>query len=415
MEKMITILGPTACGKTAVATQLAARFWQQGTGAEIISADSRQVFRGMDIGTGKDLADYEVTISPSSASPSSPSPASPSSASPSSASPSPASPSSASPSSVSPSSASPSSPSSASASPVSPVEAVVPGGFPPGLPSGLPPVLHIPYHLIDIAEAGTKYSVFHFQRDFMRAYIDIGSRARVPILCGGTGLYIESVLRGYNLVEVPVNQPLRDELEGKTLEELTAILATYKRLHNTTDVDTARRAIRAIEIEEYYRQNGLSHSSSVPSAEVPPSTPPAACGLVGGLPSPIPSITIGLDIPRDLRRQRITARLQRRLQEEHMTDEVQHLLDSGVPAEALLSYGLEYRYITLHLLGQLSFDDMARQLEIAIHQFAKRQMTYFRGMERRGVNIRWIDATSAPKDVADEIFGIFLASFKEKL
>ena len=410
MEKMITILGPTACGKTAVATQLAARFWQQGTGAEIISADSRQVFRGMDIGTGKDLADYDVPTSPSSASPSS---VSPSSASPSSASPSSASPSSTSPSSASPSSVSPSSPSSASASPVSPVEAVVPGGFPPGLPSGLPPVLHIPYHLIDIAQPGTKYSVFHFQRDFLRAYIDICSRARVPILCGGTGLYIESVLRGYNLVEVPVNPELRQQLEGKTLAELTTILATYKRLHNTTDVDTARRAIRAIEIEEYYLRHGLSHSSS--SHPAPPSTSPAACGLVGGLPSPIPSITIGLDIPRDLRRQRITARLQRRLQEEHMTDEVQHLLDSGVPAEALLSYGLEYRYITQHLLGQLSFDDMARQLEIAIHQFAKRQMTYFRGMERRGVNIRWIDATSAPKDVADEIFGIFLASFKEKL
>ena len=368
MGKMITILGPTACGKTAVATRLAALFAEHvsaplhpaesgssapappaelafGYPAEIISADSRQVFRGMDIGTGKDLADYEVTIHR----------------------------------------------------------------------GGREERLHIPYHLIDIAQPGTKYSVFHFQRDFLQAYNNICSRARVPILCGGTGLYIESVLRGYNLVEVPVNPELRQQLEGKTLAELTTILATYKRLHNTTDVDTARRAIRAIEIEEYYRQGGLSHSSAVPSEEVPPSTPPAACGLVGGLPSAIPSITIGLDIPRDLRRERITARLQRRLQQEHMTDEVQHLLDSGVPAEALLSYGLEYRYITLHLLGQLSFDDMARQLEIAIHQFAKRQLTYFRGMERRGVNIRWIDATSAPKDVADEIFGIFLASFKEKL
>lgn len=351
MGKMITILGPTACGKTAVATRLAALFATEreasrvsgGFPAEIISADSRQVFRGMDIGTGKDLADYEVTIHR----------------------------------------------------------------------GGREERLHIPYHLIDIAEAGTKYSVFHFQRDFMRAYIDIGSRARVPILCGGTGLYIESVLRGYNLVEVPVNQPLRDELEGKTLAELTAILATYKRLHNTTDVDTARRAIRAIEIEEYYRQNGLSHNFETPETSGTLETPlSVSTGFAGGVPS---SLTIGLDIPRDLRRERITARLQRRLQQEHMTDEVQHLLDSGVPAEALLSYGLEYRYITLHLLGQLSFDDMARQLEIAIHQFAKRQMTYFRGMERRGVNIRWIDATRPPKDVADEIFGIFLASFKEKM
>lgn len=332
MEKMITILGPTACGKTAVATRLAALFATEreasrvsgGFPAEIISADSRQVFRGMDIGTGKDLADYEVTIHR----------------------------------------------------------------------GGREERLHIPYHLIDIAEAGTKYSVFHFQRDFMRAYIDIGSRARVPILCGGTGLYIESVLRGYNLVEVPVNPDLRNKLEGKTLEELTAILATYKRLHNTTDVDTARRAIRAIEIEEYYRQNRIEDTQPFPN---------------------LASLTIGLDVPRDLRRQRITARLQRRLQEEDMTGEVRRLLQSGVPAEALISYGLEYRYITLHLLGQLSFEEMARQLEIAIHQFAKRQMTYFRGMERRGVSIHWIDATRPPEDIADEIFQLFLASFEENL
>ena len=332
MEKMITILGPTACGKTAVATRLAALFATEreasrvsgGFPAEIISADSRQVFRGMDIGTGKDLADYEVTIHR----------------------------------------------------------------------GGREERLHIPYHLIDIAEAGTKYSVFHFQRDFMRAYIDIGSRARVPILCGGTGLYIESVLRGYNLVEVPVNPDLRNKLEGKTLEELTAILATYKRLHNTTDVDTARRAIRAIEIEEYYRQNRIEDTQPFPN---------------------LASLTIGLDVPRDIRRQRITQRLQRRLQDEDMTGEVRRLLQSGVPAEALISYGLEYRYITLHLLGQLSFEEMARQLEIAIHQFAKRQMTYFRGMERRGVSIHWIDATRPPEDIADEIFQLFLASFEENL
>ena len=332
MEKMITIIGPTACGKTAVATRLAALFATEreasrvsgGFPAEIISADSRQVFRGMDIGTGKDLADYEVTIHR----------------------------------------------------------------------GGREERLHIPYHLIDIAEAGTKYSVFHFQRDFMRAYIDIGSRARVPILCGGTGLYIESVLRGYNLVEVPVNPDLRNKLEGKTLEELTAILATYKRLHNTTDVDTARRAIRAIEIEEFYRQNRIEDTQPFPN---------------------LASLTIGLNVPRDIRRQRITARLQRRLQDEDMTGEVRRLLQSGVPAEALISYGLEYRYITLHLLGQLSFEEMARQLEIAIHQFAKRQMTYFRGMERRGVSIHWIDATRPPEDIADEIFQLFLASFEENL
>jgi len=216
----------------------------------------------------------------------------------------------------------------------------------------------------------------------------------VPILCGGTGLYIESVLRGYKLVEVPVNPELRQRLEGKSLEELTTLLATYKRLHNTTDVDTARRAIRAIEIEEFYRQNRIEDTQPFPN---------------------LASLTIGLDVPRDIRRQRITQRLQRRLQDEDMTGEVRRLLQSGVPAEALISYGLEYRYITLHLLGQLSFEEMARQLEIAIHQFAKRQMTYFRGMERRGVSIHWIDATRPPEDIADEIFQLFLASFEENL
>lgn len=309
MDKLITILGPTACGKTTVATRLAALFWENTpsspsaafasvgfpdgfpSSAEIISADSRQVFVGMDVGTGKDLADYEVGN------------------------------------------------------------------------------LHIPYHLIDISQPGTKYSVFEFQRDFLRAYNNISSRASQPILCGGTGLYIESVLRAYKLVEVPVNAKLREELEGQSLEQLTTLLASYKRLHNTTDVDTARRAIRAIEIEEYYRQHRIDETQPFPA---------------------IDSLTIGLDIPRELRRQRISQRLQRRLHDEDMTGEVRRLLDSGVPAEALLSYGLEYRYITLHLLGQLSFDEMARQLEIAIHQFAKRQMTWFRGMERDGVRIHWV-------------------------
>lgn len=326
---LLTILGPTACGKTAVATRLAALFATKQEGmlgsspAEIISADSRQVFRGMDVGTGKDLADYEVTAQL----------------------------------------------------------------------GNKEVLLHIPYHLIDIVEAGTKYSVFHFQRDFLRAYNNICSRARIPILCGGTGLYIESVLRGYKLVEVPVNQTLRDKLEGMSLEELTELLTTYKRLHNTTDVDTTRRAIRAIEIEEYYRQNRIDETKPFPT---------------------INSVTIGLDVPRDLRRQRITARLQRRLHDEDMTGEVRRLIDSGVPAEALISYGLEYRYITLYLLGQLTFEQMASQLEIAIHQFAKRQMTYFRGMQRRGVDIHWIDASRPINDVAEEIFQFFLASFKEK-
>ena len=296
MYDLITILGPTACGKTAVATQLAARMGN----AEIISADSRQVFRGMDIGTGKDLKEYGT----------------------------------------------------------------------------------IPYHLIDICEAGTKYSVFEFQRDFLRAYNNIIGRGCLPILCGGTGLYIESVLRAYKLVEVPVNAALRERLEGKSLAELTAMLATYKRLHNTTDVDTARRAIRAIEIEEYYREHHIDETEPFPSLR---------------------SLTIGLDIPRELRRERITRRLHKRLEEEGMVTEVQGLLERGVPAEALISYGLEYRYLTLHLTGQMGYDEMVRQLEIAIHQFAKRQMTYFRGLERRGVEIHWVDATQPTEEIVAEI------------
>ena len=296
---LVTILGPTACGKTAVATSLAVR-----VNGEIISADSRQVFRGMDVGTGKDLGDY-----------------------------------------------------------------VVEG-------------IRVPYHLIDVVEAGAKYSVFEFQRDFLQVYEDIVSRGRQPILCGGTGLYIESILRAYKLVEVPANHALRGRLEGKSIEELTALLATYKRLHNTTDVDTARRAIRAIEIEEYYRENRIDETHPFPA---------------------LPSLTIGLDIPRELRRERISQRLIRRLHEEGMVEEVRRLLESGIPAESLISYGLEYRYLTLYLTGQLTYDEMVRQLEIAIHQFAKRQMTYFRGMERRGVNIHWIDATRPKEEIIGEI------------
>lgn len=315
MYDLITILGPTACGKTAVATQLAARMGH----AEIISADSRQVFRGMDIGTGKDLADFTIHL--------------------------------AEPSALTPQ----------------------------------PSTITIPYHLIDICEAGTKYSVFEFQRDFLRAYNNIIGRGCFPILCGGTGLYIESVLRAYKLVEVPVNAALRERLEGKSLEELTAMLATYKRLHNTTDVDTARRAIRAIEIEEFYREHHIDETEPFPTLR---------------------SLTIGLDISRELRRERITRRLHKRLEEEGMVAEVQGLLDRGVPAEALISYGLEYRYLTLYLTGQMSYDEMVRQLEIAIHQFAKRQMTYFRGMERRGVAIKWIDATGNLADVVSQIMAI---------
>ena len=284
---LITILGPTASGKTDLAAHLA-----YCLDTEIISADSRQIYRGMDLGTGKDLEDY-----------------------------------------------------------------VVHGR-------------QIPYHLIDICDAGFKYNLFMYQQDFLKAYQDITTRGKQPILCGGTGLYIESVLKGYRMIPVPENQELRAELEGKTLEELTAILSTYKTLHNTTDVDTPKRAIRAIEIGEYYRQH------PVQEREFPELHP----------------LIIGVEIDRDLRRQKISARLQQRL-DNGMLDEIRHLLSLGIPAEDLMYYGLEYKYLTQHVIGLLSYEDMFSQLEIAIHQFAKRQMTWFRGMERRGFDIHWIDAT----------------------
>lgn len=281
---LITVLGPTASGKTRLAVQLADRL-----GAEIISGDSRQVYRRMDLGTGKDLDDYCI------------------------------------------------------------------GGR------------IVPYHLIDIAEPGTKYNVFEYQRDFLEAYNDIRQRGRKAVLCGGTGLYIESVLRAYRLSPVPQNPELRERLAGKSLEELTALLATYKSLHNTTDVDTAQRAIRAIEIEEYYRQTPIDRR-----------------------PFPkIESLTLGVDVSREVRRERISQRLRKRL-EEGMCGEVERLLAEGIKPEDLIYYGLEYKYVTLYVTGQITFDEMAAQLEIAIHQFAKRQMTWFRGMERREVPILWI-------------------------
>lgn len=284
---IITILGPTASGKTTLAAQLAAKIGE----AEIISADSRQVYKGMDIGTGKDLADYTVNGQ------------------------------------------------------------------------------QIPYHLIDIAEAGEKYNLFQYQQDFWRSYYNIKERNKLPILCGGTGLYIESVLKSYKMVPVPENAALREKLKGYNLEELTEILKQYKTLHNTTDVDTPQRAIRAIEIQEYYKQNRIQER------EFPQ----------------LKSLTIGVNIDRDLRRKKITERLHKRLEEENMVQEVRTLLKKVSP-EDLIYYGLEYKYLTLHCIGQLSYDEMVRQLEIAIHQFAKRQMTWFRGMERRGIQIHWIDA-----------------------
>ena len=298
MLPMITILGPTASGKTPVAARLATEI-----GGEVISADSRQVYRRMDIGTGKDLADYGA----------------------------------------------------------------------------------VPYHLIDIREPGTKYNLFEYQQDFFDVYQQIRSRGAVPILCGGTGLYIEAVLKGYHLSPVPQNQTLRDSLEGKSLAELTDMLKELKarngsNMHNTTDVDSCQRAIRAIEIETYNAEHPM------PRRELPP----------------VESLIIGINIDRELRREKITRRLKSRL-EEGMVDEVQALLDEGIPAEDLIYYGLEYKFVTEYLTGQLTYDEMFSRLEIAIHQFAKRQMTWFRGMERRGFKINWIDATLPMEEKIERI------------
>ena len=309
---MITILGPTASGKTPVAARLAAEI-----GGEIISADSRQVYRRMDIGTGKDLADYVVRSQESGVS------------------------------------------------------------------------RQIPYHLIDIREPGTKYNLFEYQQDFFDAYQDILSRGAVPILCGGTGLYIEAVLKGYHLSPVPQNQALRDSLEGKSLAELTQMLTDLKaktgsNMHNTTDVDSCQRAIRAIEIETY----NIEHPT--PRRELPP----------------VDSIIIGIDIDRELRREKITRRLKARL-EEGMVEEVKALLDEGIFADDLIYYGLEYKFVTEYLTGKITYDEMFTRLEIAIHQFAKRQMTWFRGMERRGFKIHWIDATLPMEDKISQILEIY--------
>lgn len=285
--ELITIIGPTASGKTAFAAALAARL-----DTEIISGDSRQVYHSMDIGTGKDLADY-----------------------------------------------------------------VVDGK-------------QIPYHLIDICNPGDKYNVFEYQHDFHKAFEEIRKKGKLPILCGGTGMYIESVLRGFKLLDVPQNPALRESLKGKSLAELEQILASYKVLHNKTDVDSAQRAIRAIEIEEFYK------------TEAPDKREYA----------PINSLIIGVDIDRELRREKISRRLRARL-DEGMVDEVRAILATGVKPEDLIYYGLEYKFLTLYIIGQLTYDEMVSQLEIAIHQFAKRQMTWFRGMERRGLHIHWLDAT----------------------
>ena len=298
---MLAVVGPTACGKTSLAVDVALAV----DGAEIISADSRQVYRGMDIGTGKDIAEYTrdgVTV---------------------------------------------------------------------------------PTHLLDIVDAGEKYNLFEFQRDFLTSYEDIRSRGAFPVMCGGSGLYVESVLRGYRLLPVPENPELRARLEEKSLEELTAILAGYKSLHNNTDTDSKKRAIRAIEIEEYYLTSPVEERSF-----------PQVNALV-----------VGVSVDREVRRERISRRLRERLKE-GMVDEVRSLLDSGITPDQLIYYGLEYKYITLYLTGAMKYDEMVHGLEIAIHQFAKRQMTWFRGMEKRGVDIKWIDASQERAQLVEQIKGM---------
>ena len=284
-QKMITVLGPTASGKTTFAAHLALR-----VDGEIISGDSRQIYRGMDLGTGKDLEDYTIDGR------------------------------------------------------------------------------QVPYHLIDIRPAGDKYTLFDYHRDFHKAYDDVSSRGKTPILCGGTGLYLESVLKGYQLPDVPKNEELRNQLAEKPLEELAQILASYGDLHNTTDTQNAKRTIRAIEIADFKSKQPAGQ------LEYPP----------------IDSVILGIDINREARRAKITSRLKKRL-EEGMVLEVETLLGQGVSPEDLIYYGLEYKFVTQYVIGEITYEEMATRLEIAIHQFSKRQMTWFRGMKTRGHTIHWID------------------------
>lgn len=298
MLDLIAIVGPTASGKTTLAVALAKRI-----GTEIISADSRQLYRGMDIGTGKDLDEYTIDGET------------------------------------------------------------------------------IPYHLIDICPAGYRYNLFEYVRDFNAVYADIKARGKQPLLCGGTGLYVETVLKGYSLPPVPENKALRESLQEKSLDELAEMLRSYKTLHNTTDIDTCKRAIRAIEIAEFYSRQEPELLEPRPLQN---------------------SLIVGVNIDRELRRAKITRRLHERLKE-GMVEEVKSLLDSGIEPESLIYYGLEYKFLTEYIIGHTTYDEMVERLEIAIHQFAKRQMTWFRGMERRGHTIRWIDATLPTDEKVDII------------
>ena len=297
---LLVITGPTATGKTTLAVNAAFR-----TGSEIISADSRQVYRGMDLGTGKDFDDYKSCGKP------------------------------------------------------------------------------VPVHLIDIADAGTKYNVFEYQRDFIRVYNDLNARKVFPIVCGGSGLYVDSIISGYRMFEVPPDEELRERLEPKSMEELTLILRSYRPLHNITDIDTKKRVIRAIEIEEFNR-NRAGVQTKFPELK---------------------TLVTAVDVDRETRRSRISSRLKQRL-DSGMIEEVRRLLASGIDADSLIYYGLEYKYITLYLIGKLSYDDMFSKLEIAIHQFAKRQMTWFRGMEKKGTVIHWIDGMLPMEEKVNKILGL---------
>lgn len=296
--KIITIVGPTASGKTGRAVDVA-----KALSGEIISGDSRQVYRGMDLGTGKDLDEYG----------------------------------------------------------------------------------DVPYHLIDICKAGEKYNLHRYLQDFNIVLKDIESRGSQPILCGGTGMYVEAALSGIVMPEVPENKELRERLSAEPLDSLIEILKGYKVLHNVTDVDTVKRAIRAIEIEEYYLQH-----------------PEEALKADRNSAAPLDSVIIGVDVPRDVRRARISERLHKRL-DVGMVDEVKGLIDSGIDPEDLIYYGLEYKYLTLHVIGKLSYEEMKSQLEIAIHQFAKRQMTWLRGMERRGFKINWLPYDLSPNNFVSAV------------
>ena len=282
---IITILGPTASGKTSFAANLATNL-----NAEIISGDSRQVYRGMDIGTGKDLKDYIVGQR------------------------------------------------------------------------------MIPYHLIDIVDAGYEYNIFEYQKDFYKVFNEIKDRKKNPILCGGSGMYIESILNGYKLIQVPQNKVLRDEFEKTKTEKLVKILSSYGSLHNISDTSDRKRLIRAIEIQQFHKTN-KDIQTKLPV---------------------IKSIIFGIDLERDEVRNRITKRLKTRLQE-GMIEEVKELMRKGLSSEQIKFYGLEYKFLTAYINDELSYDEMFRQLNTAIHQFAKRQMTWFRRMEKKGFNINWID------------------------